>query len=361
MNQFLLDNLKKFIKSNPEAILGLEFFKFSLVGVLNDALKLLEILQIYHFNFIIESNFNTKRTYFLAKYSCEILHCNFFSEKLENDDFIPKIKEILKKIIQSMFEEEKKSILLIEISSKKNNKTNYNLDYFGDFVSIITAGVNFNTLYTKNEMKEILVKLNEYKELDCMKLDHKLYKVSKMLTNSIKIIISIEKNNNIIGERISIIPNYFYKSFVKVSMSELLLTVKDIKDVEDLITLKLSPESIKNIEFAKNLEMVLSPNFEDFYHYNLLKKMDFYAINVEILSTNIKNHILEKNEHIKSSTLYGRMIDFIKKNIANYKNQLEKLEKNILTLDSEIEKNQNELVPCNNQYEELFEKFQSKN
>lgn len=337
INSFLIEKLRNFVKLNPESVLGLDLYKISLPCLLKDLQKILEIIQIYSSHLIFESLICAK-PFYLSKLSANILNYDFFSLNTKNTNFIEDFKKILKLSIKNICFEEKKSIIFIEIAETVS-EMNHSL---WDYLSILIEGMNFNILFDKKEINEILEMLNEYKEIESMKLDHIIYKISKLLANSIKFIISYQKSNNGLKEKLNFYPDFIKKKFIRFSFSENKINDKEIKKIEDILKLQVSKKTIEKIEYCKRVEMLLSPHFEDFSNYNLLKTIDFYAVWCEIISSEINKTICEKYEHLKTSTLYGRMMDYMKKNIEKFQNQRNNIENSIENTKKEMEKQEKE-------------------
>ena len=267
-------------------------------------------------------------------------------------------KLVIKTIMKNLCVKETKHIIFIDLKSSEFLNPN---NYLWNLLSIIIKGVNICMIFEKKEMIEIMNLLKKDVELDAMKFDHKIYKISKKLMNSIKFVLSIDKNDNDINKKIQIRPEIVLKSFLKFPLKEIQINLNELENIEKIIIdTSMTAEKIRKIEYSINLELMLSPHFEDFYHFNLLKSKDNYMILTEILSKNIMKSIEEKHEHLKSTTLFGKMDDYLKKNKNMFKEQINSIEKNNETSSREIEKWQKEISENKLKIEDLNKEIAGK-
>ena len=113
----------------------------------------------------------------------------------------------------------------------------------------------------------------------CQKEFNSSAQIFNQQMNSIKFFLSIDKNDNDINKKIQIRPEIVLKSFLKFPLKEIQINLNELENIEKIIIdTSMTAEKIRKIEYSINLELMLSPHFEDFYHFNLLKSKDNYMI-----------------------------------------------------------------------------------
>ena len=337
IQNFLRKKLIHFIKEYPESLMALDLFKTSLNTLFWETQKFLEIIQIYNSNVIIECSVNSQKAYYFTKFCSEILHQDFYALNASNNDFSFSLRKILKLIIKNYSQKETKSIIYINFDSKENVE-------LWNYLSIIMEGINICMIFEKDEIIEIMGLLKNESELDSLKYDHKIYKISKKLMHSIKFILCQEKKDNNLKNKHWQFPDLIPKNFIKFPLKETQICPNELKEIEkEIITTALTEAEITKIEYSKNIELALSPHFEDFYEFNLLKSRDQYMKCSEVLTKNIRKMIEAKYHNLKNSYQIGKNSDFLIRTKQNFKENIVLLEKNIKNLINESEKQEEEI------------------
>jgi len=226
-------------------------------------------------------------------------------------------------------------LIFIEIYSNLLNESHL----LWNFLAILITGVNISMIFEKKEMNSLINSMKNSSELDSLKFEHKVYKISKKLMNSLKFMISLDKNDYNLRKTPIKYPEILTKFFIKFPIKDEIFNIKELENMEkNVIETSLSAENIAKIEFSRNIELLLSPHFEDFYGYNLMKSRDQYMILSEILARKIKRVIEEKIDSLKTESLFGRIYGYIGKIQKNFIENIMDIEKKMENLRNDIEK-----------------------
>ena len=106
--------------------------------------KLLEIIQIYNLHIIFDNRLGSKKSFFLTKFSCEILHIDFFYLDFTKDFFMQNFKLVIKTIMKNLCVKETKHIIFIDLKSSEFLNPN---NYLWNLLSIIIKGVNICMIF----------------------------------------------------------------------------------------------------------------------------------------------------------------------------------------------------------------------
>ena len=338
IQNFLLKKLKHFIKENPESLLEMDLFKSSLANLLWETQKFLELLQIYNFQIIIDCPMTFGKSYYFVKFCAQVLQEDFYHIDSLKNDFCLEFRKIIISIIKAQNQKEIKSIILIKIDSAENH-------LLLNCLSTVIDGINISVLLDKEEMAEIMEFLKNDSDLESLKYDHKIFKISKKLMTSIKFILYMENHNdhNLKRERPPS-SDFILKNFIKFPFKDASMTSKEIEEFEkEIIKSSFSEIQINKIEYAKSIELSLSPHFEDVYDFNLLNSRDHYIRFSEAITYHMKKLIEQKYQYLKTGTQFGKINDYLIKTKQNFKESIMTVERNIENLEIEAQKQIQEL------------------
>lgn len=291
-----------------------------------EVLKILEILQIYPQQLLLEGYHSLKKPFFLIKYCCELLNYEFLYLDISHCDFIKRFTSIIKDLIKNICLKEIKAVIFIDFGSKSYEKNEKNEELW-NLLSLVLSGMNISMLFNKKERKELIEAINNDPEMETLKFEHQIYKLSKKLMVSLKFVISQQKNDSNIKKQNYKLPNVLNKNFLKFTLKDLPPTFMELHNYEEeLLNLALSEESIQKLDYSLGLELMLSPHFEDFYNFSLLNSRAYYIIATERLSSGIMRIIDEKIDNLKTSTLFGKMYEGVRKILEVLKGKLDEQE-----------------------------------